>query len=74
MYYFHLSEATPAAYVAASARCCFTPCALMHANALTLTIAHTATGSTATHIYRGAGRIIPRKKVKADVFPENEGL
>lgn len=45
-----------------------------HANTLTLTTAHTATESTATHVYRGAGRIIPRKKVKADVFPKNDGL
>lgn len=74
MYYFHLSEANPAVYVAGSARCCFTPCTLMHANALTLTIAHAATERTATHIYRSAGRIIPRKKVKADVFLKNDGL
>lgn len=47
---------------------------MWHANALTLTTARTATESTATDIYGGAGRIIPGKKVKADVFPKNDGL
>lgn len=40
----------------------------------TLIIAHALTENTETHIHGGAGRVILLKKVKADVFPKNDGL
>lgn len=47
----------------------------MHTHALTLIIVHALTENTETHIYGGAGGGNPaKKKVKADVFPKNDGL
>lgn len=52
-----------------------------HANTRTYTTnkriyVHTNTDDTETHTraYTDAGRVIQLKKVKADVFPKNDGL
>lgn len=76
MYYFHLSEANLIkAYEAGVARRRFAT----QRNARTYgtnTCIHTQTGRrhTHTHTHGDAGRVIQLKKVKADVFPKNDGL
>lgn len=76
MYYFHLSDANLiTAYAAGIARC------LPHTQTHALTLLTNAfmytqilTTQKHTRAYRDAGRVIQLKKVKADVFPKNDGL